>query len=327
MNLSLETVLRCLDLLPIVRENQGIRLQDLAERTGIPAKIISDQLIPALMLCGSPPYMPHDYVNIWLDGDAVYVSFADQFRRPVTLLPIEITALHLALSTLRLPNDHLPEIKDRVQELRQKIERALPQDLRVFLDDPDRISVDDRRDASSPHLLPLKTAAEKHRKVRIDYLSRGETVTKSRVIHPYGLVTRDGVTYIVAYDTVRNHEVSFRLDRVLGVEVSNESFTPDPSFSLEQRAREGLFHRPGVNEKELRVRLRGRAAVIVAETLDQRQWRRENHDTVVLTLPTSRPRAAIRWVLRFGADAVVEGPEDLRQMAIDELRALRAAYP
>ena len=80
MNLSLETVLRCLDLLPIVRENQGIELSELARRTQIPEKVIADQLVPMLMLCGSPPYMPHDYVSIWLEGDRVFFSYPPTFR-------------------------------------------------------------------------------------------------------------------------------------------------------------------------------------------------------------------------------------------------------
>ncbi len=326
MNLSLEMVLRCLDLLPILRENQGITLDRLAEVTGFTRKYIADELIPALMLCGSPPYMPHDYVSVDLDGDKVFLQFADHFQRPVTLLPVEIMALHLALTTVRFRNDHLPQIRSRLKELIEKIENALPEDLRVLLRESHRISFGDRKDEESPWFLSLREAAEQRRQVRIDYLSWGDSEIKRRVIHPYGLVTLDGVTYVVAHDSLRGYEVSFRLDRIHGLEVLDDGFEIDAGFSLEDRVRQGLFQRPGVDEKEVQIRFRGPASTLISEMFDPSRWNREKDRSVVLRLNTSRPNSVVRWALRFGTDAEVVGPKDVRRLAVEELGKLRAAY-
>ena len=54
-------------------------------------------------MCGVPPYFPHDYIAFSLDGDRVYIRFADQFRRPVSLNPLEALALKLACECVAPP--------------------------------------------------------------------------------------------------------------------------------------------------------------------------------------------------------------------------------
>ena len=326
MNLSLETVLQCLDILPMVRENQGITLTELAARTGLKAKKIADQLIPTLMLCGSPPYMPHDYVNMWLEGEHVYVEFADHFRRPVTLLPIEVTALHLALTAAARPGEHDAEVRRRLEELRMKIEWALPEAQRIFLRESERVSLSDHPDRGSPLLETIRDAVQRRRKIEIEYLSFGDKRMKRRVVHPHGILVKDGVTYVPCFDEIRGHICSFRLDRINEVKTLGESFEPQPGFSVEEHARDGLV-RPGEDDEyEILLEARGAAARYLSESLDQRQWHWQKNDVLAVKLPTSRPHAVIKWAVRQGPDLVVVGPAEARRMAIEELQELRAHY-
>ncbi len=322
MNLSLETVLRCLDILPLVRENQGIQLAELAQRSGIDKKTIVDQLIPTLMLCGAPPYMPHDYVSIWLEGDHVYVEFADHFRRPVTLLPIEITALHLALTSAARPGEHDPAVRGRIEELREKIERALPEQQRVFLEESNRISLSDHPDQGSPILEEIRRAVSGRRKIEIEYLSFGDSRMKTRTAHPHAILVKDGVTYVPCFDELRGHMVTFRLDRINRIRVLGESFVPDESFDVETLAREG-FSRPAEDDEfDVRLEARGNAARQLAETLDQRQWRWVDEEQLEIRLATSRPRSVVRWSLSYGPDLVIVEPESVRELAREELEQI-----
>lgn len=324
MNISLETVLRCLDILPIIRENQGIALAELARRAVIDENVIVDQLIPALMLCGAPPYMPHDYVSIWLEGDKVFVGFADHFKRPVTLLPIEITALHLALSSSAFPGDDDPEVQSRFQVLREKVERALPREQRVFLEQTERLCLDDNPERRSPHLPRLKEAVANFSELSIDYLSFGDSTLKTRTIRPYGIIVRDGVTYIPSFDEKRGHVVSFRLDRVHSVEATGQKFAVDPAFNLEKYLRDGMYAARNKDEQEVKIRLKTPTARWVAEALDQRQLEWENHNTLIVTLSSSRPLGVVRWVMSLGPDAELLSPPELRQSMIDEIKKLQA---
>ena len=325
MNLSLQTVMRCLDLVPIVRENQGISLSDLSRRISLPEKTIVNQLIPTLMLCGAPPYMPHDYVSIWLEGDAVYVEFADHFRRPVTLLPIEITALHLALTTAGLPIEE-PLVAERLSSLRTKIEEALPQSQRLFLNQSDRVSLQDHPESESEPLRGLRGAIEAHRKVRVEYLSGGDSRMKTRIIHPLGIIVKDGVTYIPCFDEMRGHAIWMRLDRIHSVTVLAESFESDPSFSLERFAEDGFFAVRDPDATEITLIARGGTARWMAETVDPRQWEMTDRDELRMKIPTSRPLGAIRWILGQGSGVEIESPEEFREMAADEIAAIRALY-
>ncbi|MEZ6194451.1 MAG: WYL domain-containing protein [Planctomycetota bacterium] len=327
MNLSLETVLRCLDLVPIVRENPGITLAELSRRTGFAEKVIVEQLIPTLMLCGAPPYMPHDYISIWLEGDEVHCSFADHFSRPVTLLPIEITALHVALSSADIPGGRDAKAEARIARLREKIERALPEEQRIFLQESARVSVDDNLERGSPLLVALQNCRADRRKAEIDYLSGGESRIGTRVIHPYGVIVLNGVTYVAAFDEKRGHRVIFRLDRIGDVRPLDATFEMDPNYSLEEDARRGVFRGDGRDDIVVKVRARGEAARRIAESLDQRQWSWDKGgDALTLELPTSRPRAVVRFVLSLGPEAEILEPESVRAVARDEIAALRANF-
>lgn len=328
MNLSLETVLRCLDLVPIVRENPGIRLAELAQRTGFTEKAIVEQLIPTLMLCGAPPYMPHDYISIWMEGDEVHCSFADHFSRPVTLLPIEITALHMALSSVDIPGgpEAAAAAKSRIAKLREKIECALPEEQRIFLEESARVSIDDNLEKDSPILALLRRGDDERRKVEIDYYSSGASGFKRRVVHPHGVIIQNGVTYFAAFDETRGHMVTFRLDRVNDAQILDEPFSRDASFSLEEYTRRGIFRGDGRDDMIVKIRARGAAARRIAEELDQRQWHWEKSgEQLLLELPTSRPRAMARFAFSLGPDAEIIEPEEMRAIVREEISSIRGA--
>ncbi len=60
-----------------------------------PETILAD--LDAVLLCGVPPYLPNDYIGVVLEGDKIYLSFAEHFRRPVNLTFEETLSLNLAL--------------------------------------------------------------------------------------------------------------------------------------------------------------------------------------------------------------------------------------
>jgi len=269
--------------------------------------------------------MLHDYVNIWLDGDSVWNGFADHFRRPVALLPLEITALHVSLVNSLVSYGDQAEVRERLETLAGKIERALPPEQRPLLRESERLSVVDGADVQTPELETLRCAVRDCRKVEVDYLSWGESRVKRRVVHPYGIVVIDGVTYVPSHDENRGHVVALRLDRFDKVRLLRERFVRDPGFSLEAWAEKGSAA-PRQGETEVCIRVTGRTARFLSETLDQRQWRWRDGDTLEVRLATSRPLGLVRWTLQLGPDAVIESPEAIRELAIDEIHRIRRVY-
>ena len=85
--LTHEVVSRCLALIPLIREHQGMTLDELSRLSRLPKEQIADELGQVLLMCGVPPYFPHDYISFSLNGDRVQIRFADHFE---SLLVLEL---------------------------------------------------------------------------------------------------------------------------------------------------------------------------------------------------------------------------------------------
>jgi predicted DNA-binding transcriptional regulator YafY len=102
-----------------------------------------------------------------------------------------------------------------------------------------RIFIDQRRwnqsDPPIEKLSLLRRAVWDDRRVEITYEDRLRTVT-TRAVDPYGLVSKAGVWYLVAY-TPEGFR-SFRVDRMKQVSERNERFERAPDFDLDAHWRE-----------------------------------------------------------------------------------------
>src|SRR5208282_2331235 len=78
--------------------------------------------LDTVLLCSMPPYLPNDYIGIVLEGDRIYLSFTEHFRRPVNLTFEETLSLNLALKRLPLARHGL----EAAEQLQQKMLALLP---------------------------------------------------------------------------------------------------------------------------------------------------------------------------------------------------------
>lgn len=124
-----------------------------------------------------------------------------------------------------------------------KITRVLPEraqsrlkalsDLIVIQSDGDGQSV------SSETLIELSQAIQERKTLDLTYTSdRG--VTTRRIVEPYGLVTRRGRWYLVAYCRLRSDYRIFRVDRAAEVRVRGEGFRATDEFDCRAFAEDSL---------------------------------------------------------------------------------------
>jgi predicted DNA-binding transcriptional regulator YafY len=113
--------------------------------------------------------------------------------------------------------------------------RALPQTFRADAEaaasatmiDPARWGERDRR---RPEMVGLLQAAViRRRKVRLTYLGRARERTE-RLIHPWGLVDKDGIWYLLA-GTDRGQR-TFRIDRIITAEPTDQPADRPDDFTL-----------------------------------------------------------------------------------------------
>ncbi|NUU25765.1 MAG: WYL domain-containing protein, partial [Streptomycetaceae bacterium] len=199
----------------------------------------------------------------------------------------------------------------------------------------------------SPFLAAAANAVWGGRRIRIVYRRWGGSVAP-RELDPYGLVLKAGSWYLVARPSRaateagegagpvgEAHDRTYRVSRVLDLEVLDEVFDRDPDFSLSDywtawsdAFETDLYRIPA----EVRLSPRARAAIgglfgplrerVVAETAgppDVDGW-------VRAVLPLESLRYGAYDLLRLGPEVEVLGPPELRRDMVANARAVLAVY-
>ncbi|MGI5524169.1 helix-turn-helix transcriptional regulator [Micromonospora sp. CA-259024] len=189
------------------------------------------------------------------------------------------------------------------------------------------------RETSPPLWLPeLARAVWADRVVELRY-RRGDREVP-RQVQPYGLVLKNGVWYLVG--RVGADTRTYRVDRVTGVEVSEEHFERDEDFDLAGHWREqaGSFLRTMLRA-EVTVRLSPAGlhqlrhlvdapfvydeVVASADGPDRQGW-------VVTRLPVESVGVAYHQLLGLGPEVEVLDPPELRELFAEAAERFRALY-
>jgi proteasome accessory factor C len=152
----------------------------------------------------------------------------------------------------------------------------------------------------------------------IRYLSASRNEVDERRVRPLGLVWARGSWFIVAWCERNDGIRVFRFDRVQAVKREESKFTPPSEFSLESVLRDGK-----VLTGQETVQMRVRYSANIARWISERENVVEEADgSVVMDVPVLSEAWAVRRVLRYGPDAVVEAPESIRELMRERLRLL-----
>lgn len=317
-----EVVSRCLSLIPLIREHQGISLDELSRLARIPKEQIADELGGVLLMCGVPPYFPHNYISFSIDESRVQIRFADHFRRPISLNPLEALALKLACESIAPPGKVVPKV---VSTLLRKVEAAMsPEQRRQFMNLARRLIVREPVEVAAGLTGRLALAVAERKCVHLDYLATGKDSSKERLVHPYGLLAREGHWYLIAHDASHGRVIQFRVDRVRRMQVADERFEIAAGFRLDDFAK-GLQTAEADDRPRAKIRFIGAGARWLRETAMGGTLREEGQ--AVLWEPNiGSEESLVRYVLGFGEDAEVLAPPSLRDRVHRALSSLFAAH-
>ncbi|GLW06514.1 transcriptional regulator [Microtetraspora sp. NBRC 13810] len=166
-------------------------------------------------------------------------------------------------------------------------------------------------------LLPLAEAARRRRRVRLGYRSFGGAAGE-RDLDPYGLVLHSGRWYVTGHDHRRGEVRTFRVDRVVSVEVGEEEFAVPGEFDPVAQVLAGLSAVPYAHRVE-----------VVLHTEAERARRRippsvgeltETEGGVLLRMRADRLDGMAQLLAGLGWPFTVLEPAELRA----EVRALAA---
>jgi predicted DNA-binding transcriptional regulator YafY len=211
-------------------------------------------------------------------------------------------------------SDEMPELRSAVRKLMQ----ALPDGFRAdAAAAAAAVVVDPARWGEGGRELPelvevLQDAVVRRRQVRIGYADRHDTRSE-RVVHPWGLVDKDEIWYLVA-GTERGQR-TFRVDRMETADVLDEAADRPPDFDLVDAW--GTVRQ----EIEAHRALAGATVHVAEEHVDLLRNQFGRHCSIVhsltggparVTVRAGSPVEIARRLAGWGANATVVEPDEVR---------------
>jgi proteasome accessory factor C len=316
-----DSLRHALTLIPLIRANQGITVEELAARTGLSEREITDEVGALVMMCGVPPYAPNNYVSLWVQGGRVYIRFAEQFERPVRLVLQEALALLLALKPLEA-KEH--PFHKAVRALRRKILDAVSPETRRAIGRAEKAFLVKPREGGG-RIAQLRDAMAQCRELSIVYWSAHRAATTTRVIRPYGMVEHGGDWYVVAHDSVRDAAVTFRVDRIRDATLLDTEYEIPADFDVTAWNKDRDFV-PPPGRTVAHVRFSRDAARFAREELPAKDCTPSNDGSLVAKVHVASEAWFLAWLLQFGDGAEVLDPPELRAKVRETCRAILEFY-
>ena len=179
-----------LSILSIVSRNQGISVEDLAQKVGMKSRNLMREL-DFISLVGKPPFKPDDYVDIYVENKKVFVEFDQKLNRPLRFTKPEGIAILLSLELLDTEVDI-----ESVKSLKKKMEDAIKESVDYYTPLKDMVLLDNPTRLVSEYFTTIREAIASHHKLQINYFSLNKNQTRPRIIRPYLLNKNLGNWYL-----------------------------------------------------------------------------------------------------------------------------------
>jgi predicted DNA-binding transcriptional regulator YafY len=260
------------------------------------------------VLTGDVPHLPPARLS---HGEMAALLFAERLARQYRGTPFE-TQVHDAF---------------------RKIESLLPAEVEVEGDHLDALVSIDLGPVyvGDPETFStvLKAAMER-RVLRARYNSLSANATRVREIHPYKVFSLKGDWYVAAFDPGHKEVRDFAIHRLSQPKPLKKRFERDPAFDFDAyKARAfGIEKATGAIPAHVTLRFSPRQSRWIRERVWHKTARFEEHKNgaVILHMDVPESSELVRWILQFGPDVEVLGPESLRATTGAHLRKAAMAY-
>ncbi|MCA8926029.1 MAG: WYL domain-containing protein [Planctomycetes bacterium] len=311
---------RLLAIIPLIQRRGGIPLHELQETLGVSKRELMGDL-NAIMLCGVPPYLPNDYISVFIDGDHVTVDYAQHFARPARLTLPEALALRLAIERLPIPEEgplyeaYLQVLETLEQQMRKSGQGNLGR-LEGRIEAPHSQDLGDK-------LGVITAAVEQRQPLILTYYSASSDTITERRVRPYAQADKYGNQYLIGYCEQKQDVRSFRLDRIsrLVLDPQAQPFAVPADFDLPR-------HLEGLGAGGFTVRLKFDAALSRYVSEDYAEMRVERaDDAVTVVLNCGSIPWAVNKALLYGELCEITEPPEARDAICARLEAFLAESP
>lgn len=291
---------KLLQLIILLKSRKRLKTKELAELLGV-----SERMIRKYM---NDLAEANIYVKSLTGPTGGYELIGYDYLTHLDLKPKEIVSLKVAINDLK-KSDSYPFISD-LESLSDKLTIAV---------DRTKQQGEQQVIASDNNELLLQAASITCNKVKLQYQSVTSGVTE-RIVHPYGLVSNKGFSYLIAYCENKEKILTFKLIRVRQLEVLNDLFEKDESVSIKDFTTNplGVFNDEIV---ELTLHIRKPFAQSVSEQVyaaNQKICYQE--DGSIIFKGTMKGKTDIvRWILSMQSYVTIIEPQELKNELKEEL--------
>ena len=224
-------------------------------------------------------------------------------------------ALAISIGLLMARNLGLAETVRAIESARAKLEQVMPLDLKQRLRAlSETVAVDLKvmpMDSPGKALLTMSSAAQLQRRVHMHYRSRADDETE-RDLDPYGLAFRGGRWYVVGFCGLRRDLRSFRLDRVVDVDLTETTFDRPADFDPLAYIVQSVATLP--REFSFEVLLKTDLVTAQQEVFDVLGVLEPHPDGVIMRGSVEDLDWLARMLTRFSFDFTVIAPDELRDV-------------
>lgn len=308
----------------LIASRRGKSVPELAEMVECHTRTVYRDL-EALQFAGFP-------VTTARDGHRMVWSLLDGGHQtlPIPLSLPELLALYLGRRLAGALEGTV--FHEALESLCEKIRALLPAEMVEQLERA-QAGLSVGRTPVKPHAAYRGTidlvnqAISQRRRLDMTYRAMREQAETRRRVAPYRLLFFDGAFYVIGYCGLRRDVRVFALDRIRRLDLTDEPFELPADVVLDDFLKPsfGVFLGPPT---AVRVRFAPEIAGYIAEKSwhASQKLRPQKDGSVVFEAEVAGTEEIKRWILTWGAQAVVLAPESLRKELRREAAALARNY-
>ncbi|NND72077.1 MAG: YafY family transcriptional regulator [Rhodothermales bacterium] len=311
---------RLFEIVILLQARPNLTSKDLAEHFGVTRRTIFRDL-RSLSESGVP---------LTYGEDTGYEILEGYQLPPLMITAREAATLLVGLGFMKLQTD--PTLQAEAEAVEVKIMNVLPQETRSFVSRlKDRTVLDpywssalkvDRESDGWWH--KITEAVTTRNSLIIDYYVESRDEVTRRTVDPLGLVYYTDHWNLIAFDHLRGTIRNFRLDRIRKLHVSMSRFEAPEDFDLQDHV-----DRSQMSDEihQVVIRFKQTVASTAVRVLPARIDNMDAHDAYVdIAFRFDNLHYLSNWLRRFGTDAEVIEPAELKGLVAEEARKVQDLY-
>jgi proteasome accessory factor B len=269
-------------------------------------------------------------IEIHKRGRRYHIKF-HRAMHTLRLTPDEVLVLYLACRLLsRQQSNRNPHAEEVMKKLAETVQDDAPRFANYI---EDAALVQRLLPLDEKYLMVLETLTQAWSEahiVEIQYRDRNGDLTNRR-FHPY-CIEPYGPTnscYTIGFDELRNELRTFKLDRVVSAQLTDEGFTIPININPNRLFAEawGVIWRE-TSLQTVELLFSGDTAKLAREAFwhPSQRIKEQPDGSCLITFQVSEPLEMKTWILQWGASVEVVSPPGLRKVIIEEIRHLAMRY-